>query len=97
MDDPSDAAFIRVLLDLSRKNTQAFYAIYWSFIGKYVDVSVTKEVDEAKTNWRCRSSHRVLLREVSTPSPIGSRADLRPDLGSCRDCSGSRETRSSHD
>ena len=50
MDDPSDAAFIRVLLDLSRKNTQAFYAIYWSFIGKYIDVSVTKEVDEAKND-----------------------------------------------
>jgi len=50
IDDPSDVAFIRVLLDLSRKNTQAFYAIYWSFIGKYIDVSVTKEVDEAKND-----------------------------------------------
>ena len=50
MDDPSDVAFIRVLLDLSRKNTQAFYAIYWAFIHKYVDVSVTEEVDEAKND-----------------------------------------------
>lgn len=50
IDDPSDVAFIRVLLDLSRKNTQAFYAIYWAFIHKYVDVSITEEVDEAKND-----------------------------------------------
>jgi hypothetical protein len=50
MDDPSDVAFIRVLLDLSRKNTQAFYAIYWSFIHKYIDVPVTEKVEEAKND-----------------------------------------------
>lgn len=48
IDDPQDDAFIKVLMDLSRQNTQAFYAIYWAFIAKYIDVSMTEEVKDAK-------------------------------------------------
>jgi len=48
IDDPQDVAFIRTLLDLSRHNTQAFYAIYWAFIYKYINVSVADEVKDAK-------------------------------------------------
>jgi hypothetical protein len=48
VDDPQDAAFIKVLMDLSRQNTKAFYLIYWSFIGKYVEADMPEEIKTAK-------------------------------------------------
>ena len=50
IDDPSDAAFIRVLLDLRRKNTLALFVITWWLFGIFFVVSFTKAVDEEKND-----------------------------------------------
>ncbi len=48
VDDSGEEAFLKVLMDLSRQNDTAFFAIYWAFVGKYMDMNIKAKVSEAK-------------------------------------------------